>query len=296
MYDDNTIYDGLAESKLGRAFSEDELRSLIPYLSVSKFEEGELIAEKNTPASFTALLLDGGAEVIVNDLKVASLSAGDLFGEAMFSSEAVRMANIKSTSAGVMVTLTVEMFDELLAKNRVLAMRCKTFFEKYYAEVHQKNEKTFWRDEERYVALIAHNEMKSVLVDFVSAEKKRLMRYPLVATGTTGALLHRATGLLLSCKVQSGPLGGDQAVGAMIANGNIRAIIFFRDPLSAHPHHADIEALGRLSDVYHVPFATNPATAAAVLDYIERDVAPAFANPSLDKYSASQAKVAEGSS
>lgn len=117
----------------------------------------------------------------------------------------------------------------------------------------------------RHLALIAHNEMKPALIDFVATHRDLLTGVPLVATGTTGALLQQETGLSLAKAVKSGPLGGDQAIGALIADAQVGAVIFFRDPLSPHPHHADIEALGRLCDVYDVPFATNPSTALAVL-------------------------------
>ena len=98
---------------------------------------------------------------------------------------------------------------------------------------------------------------------------------------------------MLSRKVASGPLGGDQAVGKMISTNNIRAVIFFRDPLSSHPHHADIEALGRLCDVYQIPFATNPSTAYAVLEYINRheDTNSYIRNRVLEKYNSGQTKV-----
>ena len=98
-----------------------------------------------------------------------------------------------------------------------------------------------------------------------------------------------------SKKVKSGPLGGDQAIGHMISTGNIRGIIFFRDPLSAHPHHADIEALGRLCDVYQIPLATNPATGIAVLEYLSenRDKENQETNPILDQYNAQQDQITD---
>ncbi|MBT5690200.1 MAG: methylglyoxal synthase, partial [Opitutae bacterium] len=104
--------------------------------------------------------------------------------------------------------------------------------------------------------------------------------------------------ILLSKKVKSGPLGGDQAIGQMISTDNIKGIIFFRDPLSPHPHHADIEALGRLCDVYQVPLATNPATATAVLDYLvtNSDKEPAQVNSLLADYGREQAKVVQDKS
>ncbi len=78
----------------------------------------------------------------------------------------------------------------------------------------------------------------------------------------------------------------------MVSTDNICGIIFFRDPLSAHPHHADIEALGRLCDVYQVPFATNPGTAEAILKYLRSgDVHVSVANQVLDNYRRGQKKV-----
>ena len=102
----------------------------------------------------------------------------------------------------------------------------------------------------------------------------------------------------MSKKVKSGPLGGDQAIGQMISTDNIIGIIFFRDPLSAHPHHADIEALGRLCDVYQVPLATNPTTATAVLDYLvaNENMETSPVNSLMEDYGRQQAQVVEDKS
>ena len=123
----------------------------------------------------------------------------------------------------------------------------------------------------------------------------KLEKFSLIATGTTGSMLYKKTGLCLSKKVASGPLGGDQAVGTLISTQNICGVIFFRDPLSSHPHHADIEALGRLCDVYQIPFATNPQSGEAILDYLlsgksEQDLIP---NHVLQTYVQGQKKVVE---
>ena len=152
-------------------------------------------------------------------------------------------------------------------------------------------------DQKKYLALIAHNNMKSSLMEFCSMQSSKLEQFPLIATGTTGSLLFKKTGLVLSRKVASGPLGGDQAVGTLISTKNICGVIFFRDPLSAHPHHADIEALGRLCDVYQIPFATNPQSGEAILDYLlsgkaERELIP---NHVLEVYKKGQSKVIEAS-
>lgn len=114
------------------------------------------------------------------------------------------------------------------------------------------------------VALIAHDNQKDDLVRFVQAHKSILERFHLIATGTTGRILSEATGLSIE-RMLSGPLGGDQQIGARIAEERVLAVIFFRDPLTAQPHEPDVSALLRLCDVHDIPLATNPASAAAVL-------------------------------
>lgn len=114
------------------------------------------------------------------------------------------------------------------------------------------------------VALIAHDKKKLDLALFVLTHREVLSRSHLVATGTTGGILQDKTGLTVE-RVLSGPLGGDQQIGARIAEEKIRAVIFFRDPLTAQPHEPDVSALVRLCDVHDVPLATNPASASALM-------------------------------
>jgi methylglyoxal synthase len=110
------------------------------------------------------------------------------------------------------------------------------------------------------IALIAHDKKKDALVQFATAYKNIFAKHRLFATGTTGLRIREATGLDIH-RFQSGPLGGDQQIGAMIAQNNMDAIFFFRDPLTAQPHEPDVTALLRLCDVYSVPLATNMGTA-----------------------------------
>lgn len=116
-----------------------------------------------------------------------------------------------------------------------------------------------------------------------------------MATGTTGTAIFQNMGITISRKVSSGPLGGDQVIGSMVASDNILAVFFFRDPLSPHAHHADVEALGRVCDVYRIPFATNVGTAKVVLIYIDQNAREnsAVQDESLDKYKQHQAAVVE---
>jgi methylglyoxal synthase len=118
------------------------------------------------------------------------------------------------------------------------------------------------------IALIAHDAQKDDMVKFSMDNCALLKRYRLVATGTTGLRITEATGLKIY-RCLSGPLGGDQQIGSLVAQGKVDAVIFFRDPLTAQPHEPDITALLRVCDVHNVPLATNLETARAVLKWIE---------------------------
>ncbi|MFJ5965098.1 MULTISPECIES: methylglyoxal synthase [unclassified Bacillus (in: firmicutes)] len=110
------------------------------------------------------------------------------------------------------------------------------------------------------IALIAHDKKKSDMVQFAIAYRDILADHTLYATGTTGLRVKEATGLRIH-RFQSGPLGGDQQIGAMIADNAMDLVLFFRDPLTAQPHEPDVSALIRLCDVYSIPLATNMGTA-----------------------------------
>jgi len=116
----------------------------------------------------------------------------------------------------------------------------------------------------KHVALIAHDNRKADLLDWARYNRATLARHELHATGTTGALLSEELGLEVQ-RFLSGPLGGDQQIGAAIAEGRIDFVIFFWDPLEPHPHDVDVKALLRIAVVYNVPIACNRATADFVL-------------------------------
>ncbi|MGH2317620.1 methylglyoxal synthase [Planococcus sp. 4-30] len=118
------------------------------------------------------------------------------------------------------------------------------------------------------IALIAHDRKKDDLIQFVTAYQPILAQHTLYATGTTGQRVIDGTGLPV-IRFQSGPLGGDQQIGAMIAQNEMDMVIFFRDPLTAQPHEPDVTALIRLCDVYGIPLATNMGTAEVLLKGLE---------------------------
>ncbi|MCE4047232.1 MULTISPECIES: methylglyoxal synthase [Bacillaceae] len=119
------------------------------------------------------------------------------------------------------------------------------------------------------IALIAHDKKKDDMIRFVVAYKKIFEKHSLFATGTTGSKIQEATGLEVH-RFCSGPLGGDQEIGAYIANNKMDMVFFFRDPLTAQPHEPDVTALLRLCDVYSVPLATNMGTGEVLIRGLEQ--------------------------
>ena len=118
------------------------------------------------------------------------------------------------------------------------------------------------------IALIAHDKKKSEMIELAKKYKDVLASHELYATGTTGTLIMGETGLSIH-RMKSGPLGGDQQIGAMLAGGELNLIIFLRDPLTAQPHEPDVSALLRLCDVQNIPLATNESSAVIMLEAIK---------------------------
>jgi methylglyoxal synthase len=114
--------------------------------------------------------------------------------------------------------------------------------------------------ERKKIGLVAHDNKKADLVDWARFNLRLLAAHDLVATGTTGTLLEEELRVPV-LKLQSGPLGGDQQLGALIADGEIDFLVFFWDPLEPQPHDTDVKALLRLTVVWNIPVACNRATA-----------------------------------
>jgi methylglyoxal synthase len=114
------------------------------------------------------------------------------------------------------------------------------------------------------VALIAHDNLKPAMIEWGRSHIEKLRKMNLFATGTTGMRMEQELGLPIT-KFKSGPLGGDQQIGAKVAEGLMDVVIFFWDPLAPHPHDVDVKALLRIAAVYDVPMACNRATADLIL-------------------------------
>ena len=115
-------------------------------------------------------------------------------------------------------------------------------------------------DTTKHIALIAHDQMKASLVEWCKRNYEALSHHFLCGTGTTAKLISEKSGLPVKAYL-SGPLGGDQQIGAKVAEGQIDMIIFLSDPLTAQPHDPDVKALLRIAQVYNIPIANNLATA-----------------------------------
>lgn len=294
--DRNALVNALqSEGNLKHSFDAAEIERLAAHMSIEAIENEAIVMRKGEPADSMIFIIDGLVQILDGDRQLALQKAGDFLGESLFSDEATRLANVQAIEPSTVGRFTIHDFDEFLQENQSLAMRFRQYFQAVGAARAQQMAAENYVDSRKYLALIAHNNMKEGLMEFCEMHSEKLEKFPLIATGTTGSMLFKKTGLCLSRKVASGPLGGDQAVGTLISTKNICGVIFFRDPLSSHPHHADIEALGRLCDVYQIPFATNPQSGEAILDYLlsgkaERELIP---NHVLEAYVQGQKKVVE---
>jgi len=139
------------------------------------------------------------------------------------------------------------------------------------------------KPKKQHIALIAHDNKKKDLLAWALFNKGTLTYHKLYATGTTGTYLEEAIGIPI-VKFNSGPLGGDQQVGAKIAEGEINLLVFFWDPLEPQPHDPDVKALLRLAVLWNIPTASNRATADYIISSPLMDVEYIRTTPDLDRY------------
>lgn len=148
---------------------------------------------------------------------------------------------------------------EVVIENNSSIEKLKEKIDIYWEKVLKGEDKKLIR-----IALIAHDEKKEDMIEFAKKHREVLSKMRLIATGTTGQRLIDETGLDVE-RMASGPIGGDQMIGAEIAKDRLDGVIFLRDPLTAQPHEPDVSALLRLCDVHEIPLATNLATAEMII-------------------------------
>ena len=119
------------------------------------------------------------------------------------------------------------------------------------------------------IAIIAHDKKKQIMIELCKEYKEVLEKHNLIATGTTGLMVMGATNLKIT-QMKSGPLGGDQQIGSMVAEGKLDMVIFLRDPISQKPHEPDLGGIERLCDTHNIPIATNLATSELLVKALER--------------------------
>jgi len=137
------------------------------------------------------------------------------------------------------------------------------------------------------IALVAHDHCKQRLLDWAERQSSRLSNHQLVATGTTGLLLQKRLGLAVECMI-SGPLGGDQQIGARIAERRIDLLVFFWDPFEPQPHDPDVKALLRVAAVWNIPLAANESSADYLLSSPMLDQAHPLTIPDYNRYLAAR--------
>ncbi len=142
--------------------------------------------------------------------------------------------------------------------------------------------------QKKSISLVAHDNMKDDLLAWCQHFETKLSQHKLYATGTTGTLLERETNLDIQ-KLISGPLGGDQQIGALITEQKIDMLIFFWDPLEAQPHDPDVKALLRLAAVWNIPVACNQATADFIMNSSLFDTEYSKKIPDYENYMKSRA-------
>jgi methylglyoxal synthase len=149
-------------------------------------------------------------------------------------------------------------------------------------------------EKDKRIALVAHDHKKQALVEWARFNRDLLAHHQIYATGTTGEMLEKELGFKIS-KLQSGPLGGDQQIGAKIAEGEIDFLIFFWDPLEPQPHDPDVKALLRMAVVWNIPIACNRASADFVISSPLMDEEYDRLVPDYDDYRARQIDTGESS-
>ena len=208
---------------------------------------------------------EGSTKVSMPNGSILRINAPTVFGEVAFLTGAKAMADVELLTEAVAVKIAC---DELRAWAAQDSTRSMWLYENLTKIASQRLSGNYHR---RYLALVAHDGRKDELLAFIQEHKAFFSGQNLLATASTGQRIRSELGMEIARIVLSGPKGGDQEIGGLISRGAVDALFFFRDPLWAQPHQADVNALVRICEVANVPLATNTRTAALIVDGLVRE-------------------------
>lgn len=245
-------------------FTPEEFKVILEFISIKSYKKDEKIQQIGEPSRAACVILYGDVQMSCEQGSGVNSVVGTnhIFGMSAFTESGSQASCVTALSDVVLAIFDIENLEMLLLRDSNLYRKLKDAFN-INASDDEKTPPT------KYVAVLAHNNVKKIMLSFVEKNFDFFSKAPIIGTLSTGSILFQKLGISLSKKVASGPLGGDQAIGSLIEPGQLAGVFFFRDPLSPHPHQADIEALCRLCDVYQVPFATNTNTADALVMYLK---------------------------
>ena len=206
------------EGNLKHSFSANEIESLAEHMTIEVIHKETTLMRKGEPSDSMVFIIDGLLQVLDGERQIAIEKTGAIVGESLFSDEATRVADVQAIEETTVGRFSLHDFHEFLDKDQALALKYREYFRAIRRIRDEQLAAENYSDKRKYLALIAHNNMKGSLMEFCSMHADKLEKFPLIATGTTGSMLYAKTGLILSKKVASGPLGGDQAVGTLIFN------------------------------------------------------------------------------
>jgi dephospho-CoA kinase len=255
----------LDREKLGGIIFSDstkrkKLESLLHPLIISEMKEKahEYLENKKIVIFMAPLLYEAGLDQFCDQIWVISSSESAQIKRLQKRNGLNRKAALSRIESQMPLKDKIAKADVVIENNSTLN-EFKKNLDQQWEKVLKGEDVTLIR-----IALIAHDEKKDDMIKFAKKHREVLSNMRLIATGTTGQKLIDATGLEIE-RMASGPIGGDQMIGAEIAKNRLDGVIFLRDPLTAQPHEPDVSALLRLCDVHEIPLATNLATAEMII-------------------------------
>ncbi len=250
----------LADIVFSDAAKRKKLESLLhPLIIYEMKEEAHEYLENNKIVIFMApLLYETGLNRFCDQVWVISASEKVQIERLKKRNKLDQDAALKRINSQLSIEKKKKQADVVIENNSTI-VDLKENLDRQWNKVLKGEDNTLIR-----IALIAHDEKKEDMIKFAKKHKEVLEKMRLIATGTTGQRLIDETGLDVE-RMASGPIGGDQMIGAEIAKNRLDGVIFLRDPLTAQPHEPDVSALLRLCDVHQIPLATNLATAEIII-------------------------------